>query len=68
MTVSKFHGMTWREVIKTIPAGKQNEAKREAIDRMLGAHSDWSNRRIANAIYILVLTEDDLDQPVGRLS
>jgi hypothetical protein len=67
MTVSKFHGMGWR-VIKTIPAGKENEAKREGIDRMLRAHPDWANRRIANAIYILVLTEDDLGQPVGRLA
>jgi hypothetical protein len=59
---------TWREVIKTIPAQKQNEAKREAIKRRLRAHPNWLDRRIANAIYILVLTQDDLDQPVGRFA
>jgi hypothetical protein len=57
-------GITWRDVVaKTAPA-MQNKSKREAIRRMLLAHPDWSNRRIARSVHLIVITDDDLDLPV----
>jgi hypothetical protein len=31
---------------------------------MLLAHPDWSNRRIARSVHLIVITDDDLDLPV----
>lgn len=62
--------MTWRDVLKAYDAspamikGAQNKAKGTAIERMLRAHPEWSNRRIADSIHILIITEDDLDQTI----
>ena len=56
--------MKWREVIAALPRAKQNASKRAAIERLLKAHPDWSNRRIAAAIHLLIIVDDDLDQEV----
>lgn len=57
--------MTWRDVIVAATPAMQNSSKRVAIARMLKAHPDWSDRRIANAVHILIITDDDLDEKVG---
>jgi hypothetical protein len=56
--------MTWRDILRSTTRGKQNALKREAIERMLIAHPDWSDRRIAASIHMIVITDDDLDKPV----
>ena len=33
-------------------------------DQMLRAHPEWSNRRIVEAVHILIVTDDDLHSPV----
>jgi hypothetical protein len=57
---------TWRDVLAAARPTMvgQNATKRAAIERMLRAHPDWSNRRIAASVYLIVITDDDLDQPV----
>jgi hypothetical protein len=56
--------MLWRDVVAAATPAMQNQSKRKAIMRMLKAHPDWSNRRIAASVKILILTEDDLGQAV----
>jgi hypothetical protein len=54
--------LTWRDVLAAAARGPgQNASKRAAIERMLRAHPDWSNRRIAQAIHMLIITDDDLE-------
>ena len=53
--------MTWREIVLRATPAMQNASKRDAIARVIKAHPDWSNRRIARAIHILIITDDDLD-------
>lgn len=53
--------MTWRDVFERATPAMQNASKREAIARLLAAHPDWSDRRIAQSVRILIITEDDLD-------
>lgn len=60
--------MKWRDVVAATTPAIQNETKRQAIDRMLRAHPDWSNRRIAQSVRILVITDDDLDKDVLRVA
>jgi hypothetical protein len=58
--------MKWRDVLAASGATqKQNASKREAISRLLKAHPEWSDRRIANAVHIVIFTDDDLDQEVA---
>jgi hypothetical protein len=55
--------MKWREVVAAAaPRAKQNASKRAAINRLLKAHPDWSNRRIAEAVHLLIIIDDDLDK------
>jgi hypothetical protein len=55
----------WRDVLAAAgPMVMQNKTKRQAITRMLKAHPEWSDRRIANSIKILIITDDDLDREV----
>jgi hypothetical protein len=56
--------VTWRKVLAKATPGGQNACKREAIQRLLRAHPDWSDRRIAKAVHIIILTDDDLDVPL----
>lgn len=55
---------TWHDVLAATTQGKQNASKRAAIERMLRAHPDWSNRRIVASVHMIIITDDDLDQPV----
>ena len=54
----------WRDVVAVATPAMQNQSKRDAIRRTLLAHPDWSDRRVARSIKILILTEDDLNLPV----
>ena len=54
---------SWRDVLAA--AKPAMRSKRAAIARMLIAHPDWSNRRIAASIHLLVITDADLDLKVG---
>jgi hypothetical protein len=56
--------MTWREVLAAATPAMQNASKRAAVERMLCAHPDWSDRRIAASIHLIIITDDDLDQRV----
>ena len=56
---------TWREILARATPAMQNNSKRDAIARMIKAHPDWSNRRIAQAVHILIITEDDLDEVIN---
>src|SRR5262245_53723497 len=55
--------VTWRDVLRAAGASPigQNAIKRAAIARMLKAHPEWSDRRIAAAVHIIIITDDDLD-------
>lgn len=57
--------LTWREVLGTTTPAMQNKSKRAALQRMLRAHPNWSDRRIASSVHTIILTEDDLDESVG---
>jgi hypothetical protein len=57
--------LTWRDVVAAATPAMQNKSKGAAIERMLHAHPNWSNRRIARSIHLLIITEDDLDVPIG---
>ena len=56
--------LTWRQLFARMPRAMQNASKRAAIERLLIAHPEWSNRRIAAAVHMLIITEDDLDKLV----
>jgi hypothetical protein len=56
---------SWRDVLATATPAMQNASKRAAVERMLRAHPDWSNRRIAASVHLLIVTDDDLDLEVG---
>jgi hypothetical protein len=58
--------LTWRDVCAAATPAMQNASKRAAVERMLRLHPDWSDRRIARAIRILVITDDDLDVELKR--
>jgi hypothetical protein len=49
----------WRDVLSAATPAMQNASKRAAIKRLLVAHPGWSNRRIADAVHLLILTDDD---------
>jgi hypothetical protein len=53
--------MKLRDLLKRAEPAMQNKSKREAIGRMLKAHPDWSDRRIAQSVHILIFTDDDLE-------
>ena len=57
--------LTWRHVLAAATPAMQNASKRAAVERMLRAHPEWSDRRIAASIHLIVITDDDLDQPIG---
>ena len=57
--------MKWRDVLAAATPAMQNASKRAAVERMLLAHPDWSDRRIAASVRLIIITDDDLDQPVG---
>jgi hypothetical protein len=56
--------LNWRDVLAAATPAMQNASKRAAAERMLRMHPDWSNRRIARSIHIIIITDDDLDEPV----
>jgi hypothetical protein len=57
--------MKWRDVLAAATPAMQNASKRAAVERMLLAHPDWSDPRIAASVRLIIITDDDLDQPVG---
>jgi hypothetical protein len=58
--------MKWRDVLAAATPAMQNASKREAIARVLKAHPDWSNRKIAQSVHLLILTDLDLDAEVSH--
>lgn len=63
--MTKDRPIRWRDVLAAARPAMQNASKRAAIERMLRAHPDWSDRRIAASVHLVVFTDDDLDFELG---